>query len=61
MRSRITNCLIMGRGEVLFREDDDGNFIVNLDGYVILPKEEYAEIIRDELLPPCPWKPPRDG
>lgn len=59
MKSRITNCLLIGRGEVLFGEDDNGNLYVNLDDYVIMPREEYAAIVRDDMLPKCPWTPPR--
>ena len=57
MRSRITDCLIIGRGEVLFGSDENGAF-VNLDDYVVIPREEYAAIMRDDELPPCPWQPP---
>lgn len=57
MRSYIKNCFVMGRDDQIIGEDEHGLWI-RMDGYVVIPIEEYAAIMRDDMLPPCPWRPP---
>ncbi len=54
MRSYITNCIFIGRNEQIIGEDENGLWI-RMDRYVVMPIEEYAAIVRDDMLPPCPW------
>lgn len=47
---RVTNCFLWGRKSdpgPLFYERPDGAIIANLDGYAIIPKEEYERLKAD--------------
>jgi len=41
----VINCYIQSRGEILFYQMD-GAIIPNLDGYAIIPIEEYERLTR---------------
>ena len=44
--SRLDNCIIRGLGERLLKVNDDGCITVNLDGYAIIPRDEYEELLK---------------
>lgn len=44
-KSRIENCIIQGKNnETIFAFKEDGSAIVNLDGYAIIPRDEYLRL-----------------
>lgn len=48
-RSKFANCFLKTKGETLFEasKKDDGAFIVNLNGYFVIPIETPIEEIKD--------------
>jgi hypothetical protein len=50
--SKVINCLIHSRGETLFT-DPGGTTLVNLDGYAIVPKEEWIAARAAIAAPPA--------
>ena len=44
VNSYVRNCLIFTRGEDLFNVDEEYRFIATLDGYAVIPMEEYDRL-----------------
>lgn len=43
----VNNCLVINKdGDPAFRFSDDGSWRITMDGYAIVPKEEYLEMCR---------------
>ena len=48
--NKIENCFIQLKNEdIIFMELKSGEVLVNLDGYAIVPKEQYLELISDSI------------
>lgn len=52
-QSRLTNCLIITRdGETLFYFDEEDRILASLDGYAIIPIEEYERLSQGKEVKP---------